>query len=195
MGVDVKPQPRYPFPFIQADVMSMELHDVPADVIHASPPCQVYSASRSRPKSNRPYLDLLGPVRLALVAWGGPYVMENVPGAPLLGGQLICAGYFGQLTADCADGESRSLQRHRLFETNRLLQTPGCCCRPGEKIGVYGYGGRWHSRFESGRGGYKGCKSESSSAMGIDWMTLKELSQAIPPAYCEYIGRQLIRHL
>ncbi len=196
IGVDVKPQRHYPFRMIQADVMTLDLSAVPASAIHASPPCKAYTVARTRGTGVRQqHPDLIGSVRLTLLKWGGPYVIENVVSAPLLGALLVCGGSFNGLSTRCADGETRNLQRHRLFETNAPVATPGCNCGSGEKIGVYGYGGRWHSRFETGRGGYKGSKAESSEAMGINWMTLREMCQAIPPAYTEYIGRQLLRRL
>lgn len=196
VGVDSQPQPRYPFEFIRADALTVALNGFL--VVHASPPCQAYSLSRHRvaPERRRQHPTLLPTVREKLTAWGGLYVIENVPGAPMVTPSLLCGGSFN-LSAACADGVTRALRRHRLFESNLRLNgsRSGCQCRKGEKVGVYGNGGGWASRFDPYRAGYKGCKSESVQALGIDWMTIAELSQAIPPAYTEYIGRQIMTAL
>jgi DNA (cytosine-5)-methyltransferase 1 len=139
----------------------------------------------------RNHPNLVGPVRLLLLRWGGAYIIENVPAAPLLDAVTMCGGAFDSLAAVCEDGVTRHLKRHRTFESNRPLWTRGCRCVAGEKIGVYGNGGGWANRFDPYRAGYKGRKAESSQAMGIDWMTIVQMSQAIPPVYAEFIGRQL----
>jgi DNA (cytosine-5)-methyltransferase 1 len=196
-GIDREAHADYPFPIVVAD--AMEVLAAPAllasfDVIHASPPCPRYSTAT--PEANRDaHPDLVEPVRDALREWGGVYVIENVPGAPLDNPTLYCGGAFG-LAAQCRDGQRRQLQRHRLFESNAPLMSPGCGCDARQKIGVYGDGGGGSRTSKAKGGGYKGHPEESRAAMGIDWMrNRKDLSDAIPPAYTEHIGRQLLDHL
>jgi DNA (cytosine-5)-methyltransferase 1 len=144
--------------------------------------------------SNHP--DLVGVTRELLVATGVPWVMENVPGAPMFPTVVLCGSMFG-----LGSGE-RQLRRHRLFETSFAMLQPECR-HQGEAIGVYGGGPVGRYTFENGiskglngrRGGYQGRMDERREAMGIDWMTSAELNNAIPPAYCEFIGRQLIDQL
>jgi len=178
VGVDIKPQPHYPFEFHQADAMTFPLGGY--DVIHASPPCQAYTWAARRWDVER--ADLVEPTRERLVATGLPYVIENVPGAPLREPALLCGRMFGL-----------SLIRHRLFETNwQLWPLPGHprhigLIRAGLAVTVAGHGG------DNAKG--NGGRSAKQSAMGIDWMTDVELNEAIPPAYTEWIGAQLLRAL
>ena len=189
VGVDNAAQRHYPFRFELGDAMMYPLDGF--DVVHASPPCQAYSATHSRCKKNPcPHPKLIEPLRARLQEWGGPYVIENVERAPLQGAALYCGGAFA-LGADTAQGRLQ-LKRHRLFESNRFLMTPGCGCGKREKVGVYGNGGAWANRLSEGRRGYQGNKAERSQAMEIDWMTIAGLSQAIPPAYTQHIGEQLL---
>ena len=180
VGVDDKPQPHYPFEFHQADALTFPLDGF--DAYHASPPCQAYILGRVT--GNRPEVpDLIPEVRGRLVAIEKPYIIENVPRAPLITPIIICGASFG-LGASGFD-----LNRHRHFETNFALLSYPCQHRRGKTIGVYGGGtNKWH-RTKFGR-----CVSvdEMRLAMGISWMTRKELTQAIPPAYTEYIGKYLI---
>ena len=188
IGVDIEPQPRYPFEFIQADAMTFPLEGF--DVIHASPPCQGYSiANYIWGKTDHPLL--IGPLRERLLAAGKPYVIENVPGAPLRSPLVLCGLAFGL-----------KVRRHRLFETSpQILLAPPC--PPGHRLLDYVLviGGGVRKRVpQQGRtlkGGPKMNRptlplSVGHAAMGIDWMNRFELSEAIPPAYTEYIGRQLI---
>lgn len=196
-GVDIEPHPDYPFTFEQADAMEV-LKDraflSEFDAVHASPPCPRYSAAT--PEANRDnHPDLVPPARAALVAWGGVYVIENVPGAPLIHPALYCGGAFN-LYAVCRDGLRRPLQRHRLFESNVFLFSPGCACDNRQKVGVYGDGGGGSRTSTANGGGYKAYPEEARQAMGIDWMrNRKDISDAIPPAYTEHIGAQLLEHL
>jgi DNA (cytosine-5)-methyltransferase 1 len=195
VGVDHEPQPRFPFAFHQADALDfLRGHGREFDAIHASPPCQAYTVSRTRSKHRKRHQDLVGPVRKLLGEAGRPWVIENVVGAPLYFAAVLCGSMFG-LGAAGDDGTFRPLRRHRLFESSFLLLSPGCACGSGEKIGVYGNGGGWANRHDPDRRGYKGHVGESRAAMGIDWMTIAELSQAIPPAYTEFVGRQLLSAL
>ena len=196
VGVDIKPQPNYPFQFVQGDALEV-LAGVGEwfrgwvetfDVIHASPPCQTHvkglAAVNARLGRQMRHRDLIAPVRDALIASGKPYVIENVPGAPLIDPVRLCGTSFGL-----------PLRRHRLFESSVPLLVPLCAhgaftepmfwtsWRPnGERrrattVQVYGNGG------EAG---------EWRAAMQIEWMTNPELKEAIPPAYTELIGAQLL---
>jgi DNA (cytosine-5)-methyltransferase 1 len=183
VGVDIKPQPRYPFPMVVADALQPPFNLRDFDVINASPPCQAYSRSRNN-GTNKFAPRLIDETRRILHDSGKPFVIENVEGCPLHFPVIICGSMFG-LGASGYD-----LPRHRLFECSHLLLAPPCSHRRGKTIGVYGNGTNSYHRNKMGR-----ClkESEKREAMGIDWMTRKELNQAIPPAYTEYIGKQLIR--
>jgi DNA (cytosine-5)-methyltransferase 1 len=188
VGVDLKPQKRYPFPFVQADALKPPFDLNQFDVIHASPPCQGYSRSRfigniSRKTPMETPL-LIGDVRTLLKDCKGITVIENVEQSPLMFPVLLCGACFG-LGVGGFD-----LPRHRLFECSVLLWTPPCCHRRGKTIGVYGNGTNLFHRHKFGRNLSDKHKKE---AMQIDWMTRQQLSQAIPPAYTEYIGKQLMR--
>jgi DNA (cytosine-5)-methyltransferase 1 len=203
VGVDIKPQPNYPFEFHRAD--ALDVLDLMAKgwtwaplrpgrfaAIHASPPCQAYSVLR-RANPGAEYPDLIEPTREHLEASGLPWVIENVPGAPLRYSVVLCGSMFG------LGAGKRQLRRHRLFETNfPIMQSP--CQHRGEAIGVYGGGATGRYTFENGgkkdyynrRGGYQGTIAERREAMGIDWMLGAEINQAIPPAYTEHIGGYLL---
>ena len=196
-GVDHRPMPRYlrsgASSFTQADALEyLAAHGHEFDAIHASPPCQRYSvATKANPGRSEEHPDLVVPVRDLLVSIGVPYVIENVMGAPMQGWSLmLCGSMFGLL-----------VQRHRLFESSVLILSPGGC-RHGEYVGDYPcgrsnqslrVGERSRVVHVYGHGGSCGDRDLWSRAMGIDWMTMKEMSQAIPPAYTESIGRQLLR--
>jgi len=195
VGVDIKPQPRYPFELIQADAMTFPLEGF--DAIHASPPCQAYSvgAARWRNSGERKYPDLLDATRERLAAVGVPYIIENVEGARkrMRSPFRLCGQTFGI-----------GVVRHRLFETNFLILTPHHIPCAGavqrELVSVTGHGlpGRHYRAVTvAGHGGNSRSFSLDSwkLAMGIDWMVRGELTQAIPPAYTEYIGRELLKAL
>lgn len=204
VGVDIKPQPRYPFAFVQADALDYAAeHGHEYDAIHASPPCQKYSAMTKRRWQDREHPDLVAPTRALLIDTGLPYIIENVVGAPLINPVMLCGTMFGLQTT-----EGSQLRRHRLFELSFYCLTPPCDHNDGSPIGVYGGGQHPDRRRPATIGvwGNAGGHSERDNldhygmdarreVMGIDWMTGRELSQAIPPAYTEFIGRQLIRHL
>ena len=186
VGVDHKPMPRYPFEFVQADALEyLREHGQEFDVIHASPPCQAYSRSRNNGAA-KPCPMLVPDVRACLQQTGRPWVIENVEGAPLHFPVLICGAYFGLGIA------GYDLPRHRLFESSHLIMVPPCQHRRGRTIGIYGGGTNQAHRQKLGR---NIREAEKRSAMGIDWMTRKELTQAIPPAYTEWIGRRLLECL
>ena len=184
VGVDIKPQPRYPFTFVQADALKYcAAHGHEFDAIHASPPCQDHSRMRNQAGLHgtgwllQAALDMLSEIN-------SPFVIENVQGAKLPCPVVLCGASFG-LGASGMD-----VPRHRLFQCSFALLVPPCQHIRGKTMGVYGNGtNKWH-REKLGRNLYV---DEMREAMGIDWMTRAELSQAIPPAYTEYIGRQLLR--
>lgn len=202
VGVDIKPQPNYPFEFIRWDAIDW-LHENGApsirlsfNAVHASPPCPRYSSISRVHGRALEHPDLIGPVRDLLRAVGLPYVIENVPGSPLLTPAILCGSAFN-LGCVCRDGKYRQLRRHRGFESSMLLLAPECR-HDGEPIGVYGHGGGQHATRRSGRGvnrGYMGTRDERRDAMAIDWMSHFELTDAIPPAYTEWVGSQLLAHL
>lgn len=177
---------RLGIPFARCDwAEGLERFGRLADVIHASPPCQRYSrASACRPGLAATYPDLVGPVRDALIAAGKPWVIENVPGAPLAGPVQVCGTSF-DLTAGFGP-QKVELRRHRLFESNTVLA--GAPCRHElTAIRVFGHGRPGNSGLRG-----PGYARATREAMGIGWMSRDELNEAIPPAFAEYIGRQLL---
>jgi DNA (cytosine-5)-methyltransferase 1 len=183
VGVDIEPQPRYPFDFHHADAMTFPLDGF--DVIHASPPCQAYSSTRHTHSNEHPML--VDAVRARLAAFGLPWVIENVEGAPMRNALTLCGTEFGLRSGD------RWLRRHRLFESSIwLMGAGGCNCSRRLIGGVYGHAGGGGGAMARG---FKLDKTRSLEAMGTPWMNRREVSQAIPPAYTEFIGEQLIAHL
>ncbi len=188
VGVDNRPQPNYPFEFHEADALSI-IDDQwgtfdswfgPFDAIHASPPCQAYIRSGNVDRTRHP--DLLGQTRTMLERTDLPWVIENVPGAPMRPDAQLCGSQFGL-----------EIRRHRWFELSwaEPLLTLGCD-HTQPVTGVYGnpHGlrGAWEGMLPSNLETW-------SRAMGIDWMTTAELKDAIPPAYTELIGHQLMAHV
>jgi len=180
-GMDIKHGKRYPFTYVRKDVMELcpeDLEDF--DVIHASPPCQTFSATRhlrnAQGKSTTKK-DLLAQVRSLLIASGKPYVIENVKGAPLIDAVQLCGSAFGL-----------KVRRHRLFESNVAIRGTDCHHRQqGKPVGIYG-----SMRDEIPGGGHTAkTMAQANAAMGIDWMIWGELVEAIPPAYTYHIGLQL----
>jgi DNA (cytosine-5)-methyltransferase 1 len=200
VGVDIEPQPLYPFTFIQHDALSV-LRNLARDghvlgrhfdAVHASPPCQanVKGLAAVNRTLGRAYnhVDLIAATRALLVASGKPYVIENVVGSALINPVQLCGSSFGL-----------AVQRHRLFETNISVMAPPCAHhlqgdkkywnatrKPGEPthtskvVQVYGNAGDAHLWPQ---------------AMGIDWMSTDGLREAIPPAYTEHVGHYLMAHL
>ena len=158
-----------------------------ADVIHSSPPCQRFSiASRCRPGLAARYPDLIAPVRVALQATGKPYVIENVPGAPLIDPVMLCGSMFG-LQAEFPPHGTVGLQRHRLFESNVPLTAPAGCRHDLPALRVFGHGRPGNSELTG-----PGYAQASRAVMGIWWMARDQLNEAIPPAYAEHAGLQLM---
>ena len=181
VGVDVDPQPRYPFEFHQGDALKFLLeHHGEFDAFHASPPCQAWTLAQRIRGNEHP--DFVTATRAAFELIGKPYVIENVEGAPLRDPITLCGGSFGGLR----------VYPHRLFESNVHLKAPAH--RPHDapltKMG---------RRLQPGHymhvvGNFTGA-DDARAAMGIEWMTRDELREAIPPAYTEHIGRQLLSHI
>jgi DNA (cytosine-5)-methyltransferase 1 len=198
VGVDLRPQPRYPYEFIQGDAIDL-IREIGAgfDAIHASPPCQAYSATRTIWNNKKDHPDLLAPTRDALEKVGRPWVIENVPGAPMSAHVTLCGSMFGLVVGEW------ELRRHRLFELGGFYVLAPPCRHRQPVLGVYGGHARDRRRTIGvyGHGGGKSMKGQGNSApiavakeiMGIDWMTAAEISQAIPPAYTEFLGKHLLR--
>jgi DNA (cytosine-5)-methyltransferase 1 len=178
-GVDLCPQPRYPFAFVQADAIEyLREHGHEYDAIHGSPPCQRYSKSVSI-EARKGHPDLVAVMREGMIASGRPWVIENVPGAPLRNATVLCGTMFGL-----------QVKRHRLFESSVLILSPECRHEAYEPQ----YPPAWNRtnplRFIAVSGGFqRGVTHEQRcEAMGIDWANARELSEAVPPAYTEYVG-------
>lgn len=199
VGIDINPQPRYPFEFHRMDAIELLAYMVQCveagwpmrhyDVIHASPPCQAYSKMSNVYKdAEEKYPKLIEPVREALQATGLPYVIENVPGAPLKDYVQLCGSQFGLRVFH--NGRTYELRRHRGFETNWPLLA--LVCNHGlPHFPVYGDSRPSHRPDLAG----PGFAAAARTVMGIDWMRRRELSESIPPAYTEYVGTQLRQYL
>jgi DNA (cytosine-5)-methyltransferase 1 len=183
VGVDIKPQPHYPFDFVQADALTYPLDGF--DAIHASPPCQAYSGATlvhgaavvaSHPR-------LIQPMRDALTAAGVPYVIENVARAKahMVNPLMLCGSMFGL-----------EVRRHRLFEGAVPYWPPFSCDHSVAAVPVYGHTGAGANRNRERERGRTNGIADWRRAMGIDWMTVNEIAEAIPPAYTEWIGAQLL---
>lgn len=176
-GVDIQKQPRYPFRFIQADALTVDLDGF--DFVWASPPCQKHTLCQRIRANEHP--ELIAPIRERLITAGVPYVIENVPGAPLIDPVELCGSMFGLRT-----------YRHRLFECSISIPAPEHPphVTPTAKMGRPP--GR--DEFMHVVGNFSGVK-QASEAMGIDWMPRDKLREAIPPAYSEYLCRQIAAHI
>jgi DNA (cytosine-5)-methyltransferase 1 len=165
VGVDINPQPRYPFEFHQADAMTFPLDGF--DAIHASPPCQLYANVTAWRGVPTDHPDLIDATRQRLIASGVPWVIENVPEAPVRPDFLLCGSQFGL-----------NVKRHRAFETSPRLYCLLPPCRHRRLLPFMHKGERAYA-----------------DAMGCDWMTNREARQAIPPAFTQHIGEALLTHL
>ena len=198
VGVDIKPQPRYPFPFILGDALDVLRRMLAGEkflatdgnyygiddfgAIHASPPCQGYS--RMRHVTGKEYPLMIDDVRAALRATGKPYIIENVEDAPLIDDILLCGTMFGLKTF-----------RHRKFETSFFMMAPPHITHTlFGKASAQGRPVTEERQYITVTGNFSGIET-GKRAMGIDWMNKRELTQAIPPAYTEYIGRHLMEVL
>lgn len=179
-GVDIEPQPKHRGNFIQADAIEyLKAHFREYDVIHASPPCQAYSmASMQFRKGGKEYVDLIEVTRRELIKTGKPYIIENVPGSPLINPIELCGSMFGMRT-----------YRHRLFESNIELKAPPHPehTAPNAKMGRKPKDGE----FIQYVGHFSGVGLVQEMT-GLYWLGQGELAQSIPPQYTKYIGEQLM---
>ncbi|WP_216911309.1 DNA methylase [Nocardia noduli] len=184
VGVDIAPQPRYPFEFHQGDALEfLATHGHEFDAVHASPPCQEYCTLHALSPDKR-YPDLVAATRALLDQVGRPYVIENVMTAPLIRSRsiVLCGNAFGLRT-----------YRHRRFESRLSLSAPAHprhVVRTATRQRKARWADGWNISVTGDVGRYVGPE-----AMGIDWMTGDELCQAIPPAYTEHLGHQLLTQL
>ena len=190
VGVDIAPQPNYPFSFIQEDVLTLDQCFLASfDAIHASPPCQAYSDLAARNRNGDAWPRLIEPTRDLLTTVGKPYVIENVDGAPLRDYIVLCGTMFPGLR----------VLRHRLFEANFAIHPP----RHGKHPRVHTHDrrkahfGKTDERYDFVQvtGGGNCSVAVAKEAMGIDWMTKRELNESIPPAYTRLIGGALVSKL
>ena len=163
IGVDISPQKHYPGVFRLADALAVVGEYGWVDAVHASPPCQHYAAVTSWRGNQADHPDLVDATRDALVALGRPWIIENVPEAPLRNPTILCGSHFGL-----------PVRRHRAFETSFLLDAPPACCHRPTDLAFMHKGERAYA-----------------DAMECNWMTSHEGREAIPPAYTEWIGRQI----
>lgn len=178
-GVDIAPQPNYPFKFVQSCALSLDLRGFA--FVWASPPCQRHSRmSGCRDGLAQTYPDLIQPVREKLQKWGGPYIIENVVGAPLINPIMLCGTMFGL-----------ELYRHRLFESNCHIEAP---FHPKHTIPA-SKAGHWKPGTIISVAGNCAPVWMARKAMGIDWTTRAELVEAIPPAFSEYLANQIFMKL
>lgn len=194
-GVDREAHPDYPYQLIEADALTIladtELLDG-FNLVHASPPCQGYTTMSNRWRGNGGIADshdnLIHEVRHYLKQWGGTYVIENVPGArkDMRSPVTLRGGMFGL-----------NVDRPRLFETNVDLGPTPPHAKPANPVGVYGKldGRRLFTRKDGTQQRAARTLEEGQAAMGIDWMQWHDLTEAIPPAYTEWIGRELMTQI
>lgn len=179
VGVDIEPQPHYPFPFLQADVIGLDLDWFRGfDAVWASPPCQRYTKNARQKGTADSHADLVAPTRELLDATGLPYVIENVPEAPLRADLLLCGSMF-----------DLRVVRHRIFESNVYLSQPAHGQHHPDYITVTGHTGGSSTR-DGGR--HFGNADTWREVMGIDWLPASKVKEAIPPAYSEHIAQNLL---
>ncbi len=180
-GIDIQPQPRYPYRFIQADMMDFPFEGY--DAYHASPPCQLFTIMLNHGLSDRgKHPNLVGAIRKRLQATGKPYVIENVSNAPLIKSIMLCGAMFGL-----------RVYRHRWFESNVFLFQPE---HPRHVARIAHAGNIPTLEQFYCPVGHMGDKRGAQRAMGIDWMhTQYEIAQAVPPMYTRYIAEQLIAYI
>lgn len=181
IGVDNQAQPNYPFEFCQADFREIDIPEW-VSIIHASPPCQAHSRLRypATRKNTGDYPDYIPETRDVLVGSNIDYIIENVPDAPLNHPFMLCGTMFGL-----------GVRRHRLFESNIFILSP-----PHDKCPAWG---KCTEATYHKEGDYltvigkHGHIEKAKKALGINWMKRDvELSQSIPPAYTEWIGKQIL---
>lgn len=192
-GIDITEQPHYPFDFIQGDALDLDAGFLSEfDAIHASPPCQAYSVTAKRTGRGDDWPMLIGPTREMLRKTGLPYVIENVVGAPLIDSVVLCGTMFSGLR----------VIRHRLFEANFKIVPPEhvphkdhpLCHTLDKRKAHYGKTDEW-VHYVQVNGGGNCTVMAARDAMGIDWMTKKEINEAIPPAYAKHVGKALMKRI
>lgn len=184
VGVDKDPQPHYPYPFIQADVLTLDPEWIASSfvAVWASPPCQRYTQMAKQKGTSDQHPDLVGPVRDLLDLTGLPYVIENVPQAPVRPDLVLCGAMFGL-----------KVVRHRHFELSGfVVPQPAHVGHAEDYITVTGHPGGSSKRDGSA---HFGNTAQWKAAMGIDWMPADKIREAIPPAYSRHIGKALYRSL
>ena len=195
-GVDIVPRPRYPFHMIQNDALGLDPRWIADnfDAVWASPPCQGYTALRHAPGAvGAPRL--IDETKALLEATGLPWIIENVEEAAwaMPGAITLCGTMFGLGVEEC------ELRRHRLFIASFPIAPPGPCKHAKPVVGVYGGHARRRAASAGGRSTRDvwlgGHRQAMAGAMGVDWMTCAEMSEAIPPAYSQHLGGQLLIHL
>jgi hypothetical protein len=188
VGVDNKPQPHYPFEFHQAGAFDyLAEHWREFDAIHASPPCQASTALTKGTNRGREYVQLIPETRYALAGTRTPFILENVQGSALRRDLTLCGEMFGL-----------AVIRHRYFEAHGFGAAQPVHKPHRGRVAGWRHGTRYDGPYVAvyGDGGGKGSVVEWQEAMGIDWTDdRKSIAEAIPPAYTEFIGRQLIDHL
>lgn len=188
VGVDIEPQPHFPFEFHQADALEYPLDGY--DAYHASPPCQIHSVMTELQKAKgqmKNYINLIPDTRRLLIATGKPFVIENVDSKSV-------RRHLDNPIRLCGSMFSLGVIRHRLFECHPFIFPAGHYPEKHRSVSqradyscVVGMGGVWRKRNGSR------LTEDWMTAMGIDWMNRYELTQAIPPAYTEFIGRHLLK--
>lgn len=192
VGVDIEPQPNYPFWFRKMDALAVwsEFNPSEFDAIHASPPCQGYTqlaAVNAKLGRAQRHEKLITETRALLRRSGLPYVIENVVGSTLIDPVRVCGTSFGL-----------PIRRHRLFESSTALVGRAC---EHQRFTEPRYWTGWRPNGEKRLStvvqvyGNAGGKHEWPAAMGIDWMTYDEIAEAVPPAYTEWIGAQMLERL
>lgn len=188
VGVDIEPQPRYPFEFHQADAMTFPLDGF--DVVHASPPCQSYSRMTAcRPGLAETYPDLVGPVRERLLASGLPFVIENVPGSPVRRDLELCGCQFGLRSP-----RGLGVRRMRWFEVEPpmfFLMPAHNHTEPALPVTGHSPGKEWMAAMTDKFGEPPGIE-ERRVAMGVEWMSRDGATECVPPAYTRFIGEALM---
>lgn len=182
VGVDIVPQKNYPFTFVLGDALEHSLDGF--DFIWASPPCQHFStAAISHRKNGRRYKDLIAATRDRLIASSIPWVMENVTSAPIRKDIVLCGSHF-----------NLKVVRHRAFElwSGETVKMPPCR-HADDVVTVCGHGTpAWVMKQRKARGYVANPPiAEKRNAMGIHWTNRNELSQAIPPAYSQFIAEHI----
>jgi len=192
VGVDIEPQPNYPFAFHQGDALEFfrrrsargDFAGVRFDAIHASPPCQMYSRALKHLSAPQPML--IGAMRVALRETDVPWVIENVEGAPLPTQSTLDGRHGVEL---CGSMFGLPIFRHRLFETSFPVEAPGGCSHKGLAMNPHNEPGRQRIYDAYGHGQHP--EAPWREAMGVAWMERYEAREAVPPAFTAYIGRYL----